>query len=424
MPPQSYDIAVVGAGIVGLASAYHVKKDNPDLNIVVIDKAATFAQGNTAKSAAGFRDLFSSDVNFKLSSSSIDFYKHIQKDENYDIGMKFSGYLFLLSKEMLNFPPLETISKKTRTKFFGKDEITQLKYLNKNIDLENAKLMNLKPIEGAYMGYNCGIIEPDLLAKYYYEELVKMNVEFRFGTEVERLSLEPVEKLDYPGEPFIWQNKTIGRLITKKGDIVADKYILATDIWTTDLLDPTGIDSHIRPKKRQVFQISGKEIENMVINSDLSEEHLFPFTIVPSHGIYMRPAPREKSFWVGVADEVGRGFGFVEDPSAERDFYNLNMKQVLESYFTSFRESRITGMWAGYYSNNTIDMNPYIFDQLNMIIATGTSGSGILKGDAVGRIVSALYSGKEEAALYGGKRIKTSALGIEKRNVEIEEFIL
>lgn len=424
MPSENYDVAIVGAGIIGLASAYHLKKDNPDLKIVVIDRAGTFAQGNTAKSAAGFRDLFSSDVNFKLSSSSIDFYKHIQKEEDYNIGMRFSGYLFLLSEENLNSSVLDVVSKKTRTRFIDKDEIMQLKYINRNIGSEESALMNLKPVAGAFMGYNCGILEPDLLANFYYEELCKMNVEFRFKTTVESLSLEPVEELDYPGEPFLWQDKTIGKLITNKGEIVADRYILATDVWTTSLLDPTGIDSHIRPKKRQVFQISGKQIEDMVNNSDLNDEHIFPFTVLPSHGIYMRPAPREKSFWVGVADEIGRDFSFVEDPSADKRFYNLSMKHVLEAYFSSFKDSKMTGDWAGYYSYNTIDMNPYVFDELNLIVATGTSGSGILKGDSIGRIVSALYSGKEETSLYNGRRITTSALGVQKRDVGIEEFVL
>ena len=62
VPESHFDVAVIGAGIVGLTSAYYIKKNNPDVNIVAIDKAPTYAQGNTARSAAGFRDMFSSEV--------------------------------------------------------------------------------------------------------------------------------------------------------------------------------------------------------------------------------------------------------------------------------------------------------------------------------------------------------------------------
>ena len=33
-----YDIIIVGAGIIGMASAYHLQKNNPDKKILIIDK--------------------------------------------------------------------------------------------------------------------------------------------------------------------------------------------------------------------------------------------------------------------------------------------------------------------------------------------------------------------------------------------------
>lgn len=424
MSENRYDLAVIGAGIVGLTSAYHIKRRNPDLNVVVIDKLHTFAQGQTGRSAASFRDLFSSSTNFNLASSSIDFYKYLQNEKGYDVGMKFAGYMFLLTEDTSYLPIFEELSRKTRTKMIGRDELE----LNGNFKLtpekDVADVMSLKSVTGAFMGLNCGIIEPDLLARYYYEELLSMGVTFMFNTVVEDLSLEPVNRLDFPGEPFLWQEKTIGCLHTTRGDIVADRYVIATDVWATQLLDPIGIDSHIRPKKRQVFQVSSEEIEKMLFSARFTNTDIFPFTILPSNGVYMRPAPREKSFWVGVADEIGRDYTFTDDPVAERRYYDYNVIQVIQSYVPCFSDGRVTGMWAGYYSYNTIDANPYIFQAMNMIVATGTSGSGILKGDSVGRVVSALYNRDEYAELYNGRRIRTSDLGVAERNVERERFIL
>lgn len=81
-------------------------------------------------------------------------------------------------------------------------------------------------------------------------------------------------------------------------------------------------------------------------------------------------------------------------------------------------------MWAGYYSHNTIDMNPYLFGSTNLIVVTGTSGSGILKEDSIGRVVSAFYNGKEDADLYNGRSLKTEDLGIKNRKVLNELFVL
>jgi len=69
------------------------------MKIKIVEMAPTFAQWNTAKSYAAFRDIFTSDINYKLSSSSINFYKHIQEDFKFNLGMKFSGHLFLLDEK-------------------------------------------------------------------------------------------------------------------------------------------------------------------------------------------------------------------------------------------------------------------------------------------------------------------------------------
>ncbi|AKA49131.1 hypothetical protein IX51_08450 [uncultured archaeon] len=419
-----YDLAVIGSGIVGLTSAFYIKKGNPDLKIVVIDKQHTFAQGQTGRSAAAFRDLFSSDTNYNLAASSIDFYSHIQKELGYDIGMRYTGYMFLLTEGNEKLPVLEELSKKTRTRTLGRDELENNGNIKLVPDRDVSEIMGLKEIVGGFIGLNCGIIEPDLLSKYYYEELIHMGVEFMFNTPVESISLEPFDKLDFPGEPFLWQKKTIGSLKTPRGDIVADTYVVATDVWSSELLDPIGIDCHIRPKKRQVFQVSGEEIEKMLFSSRFSESEIFPFTVLPSNSVYMRPAPREKSFWVGVADDIGRDFSFQDDPMAERRYYDYNIIQVIQSYIPAFSNSRVTGMWAGYYSYNTIDMNPYVFQTLNLIVATGTSGSGILKGDSVGRTVAALYNQEEYVNLTNNRKIKTSDLGVSERNVDRERFVL
>jgi len=49
---------------------------------------------------------------------------------------------------------------------------------------------------------------------------------------------------------------------------------------------------------------------------------------------------------------------------------------------------------------------------------------GMMKADAVGRIVAAAQAGKETATLYGGKHFKVARLGIETRQVEPEGFVI
>ena len=421
---NKFDVIVVGAGATGLSSAYHIKRENKDISLAVVERAHTFAQGNTGRAAAGFRDLFSSDVNFKLSHSSIDFYSHVQKDLKRDMGMFYTGYLLLLEESGMDDPALEKLMKKTRARIIENGDLDSTGYFNLNPISDDARLMNAKPIGGAFMGENCGIIEPDLVSQFYYDDLEKMGAEFHFDTEVKKLSLEPVNPLDFPGEPFLWQKKKIGKIITGRGEMSADNYVFATDVWTTELLDPLGIDSHIRPKKRQIFRAGGQEVERMLNDSCFNDSGMFPFTILPGTGIYLRPAPREKAFRVSVADEIGRNFSFTENPETEDDFYNYNVRPTVQEYLPTFKTSKLIGGWAGHYSYNTIDMHPYIFRELNLTVATGTSGSGVMKADADGRVAASLFAGREKVKLYDGSTIGSSDLGISERKVERERFVI
>ncbi|MEM3333988.1 MAG: FAD-binding oxidoreductase [Thermoplasmata archaeon] len=420
---KNFDTIVIGAGITGLSSAYHLKRENPDLEICIVEKEPTYGQGNTGKSAAGFRDLFTSEINFKLSSTSISFYKHIQEDIGFDLGMNFVGYLFLMDNDSLDSEGVRKIRKRTDTLMLSKEDVSDLGF-NTNLDRKVKEIMGLKDIDGGLLGKNCGIIEPDLILTFYARELEKMGVEMKFNTEVERLNIKPVVELNYPGEPYVWQEKIIKSIKTNNGELSAENYVLATDVWTNVLLDPLGIDSHIRPKKRQIFQVSGDKIKDMVTMNYKKENGIFPFTFLPKPWVYLRPEPKSKSFWVGLSDDIGRDFSLEKDPQPEIEYYNKNIYLIANEYIPAFHNSKVTSSWAGYYSLNTIDGTYYVFKEMNIIVATGSSGSGILKGDAVGRIVSALVSSKEKAVLYGGEKINIDDLGVKNRKTPTEEFVI
>ncbi len=61
-----YDVLVVGAGIFGMASAYYIKKSSPEKNVLAIDRFGDVAQGNTGRSNAMYRNMFTSADNRTL----------------------------------------------------------------------------------------------------------------------------------------------------------------------------------------------------------------------------------------------------------------------------------------------------------------------------------------------------------------------
>ena len=94
---QGHRVIIIGAGILGLASAYHLLKSHAGLDLLVVERLSGAGQGDTARSAAAFRDMFSSPVNRQLSQGAIAFYESLET-ESHRIGLKKIGYLWLLTE--------------------------------------------------------------------------------------------------------------------------------------------------------------------------------------------------------------------------------------------------------------------------------------------------------------------------------------
>ena len=427
---SEYDAVIVGAGILGLATAYHIKRENPNDRILVIDKLNAAGQANTAKSACAFRCLFSSRTNYLLANSSIEFYRHVQKNLKVDLKLNFIGYLWLLCEreyEELN-PVLKDVAQRGFSyKEYDKQELAEKLPIRTNLEEdEEAKIMGLENIYKGIFIPKAGIVDADCLVRFYEEEFLKMGGEIHYGVEAEKLMVEAREPLGIPGEPYFWQESRIAGVNTNKGMVKAKKTILAAGVWITKFLDELGIECYIKPKKRQIFPIEAKtpELERLLFVKSFSKEGCMPFTILPKFRILIRPFPTEHTFWIGYADDFPRAYKLEENPQPEKNFYEYGIYQILVKYFPQFKDRRPTAPWAGQYAINTLDGQPVIFEENDLIVVGGASGSGIMKADAIGRIAAALYRGEKYAMLYGNEKFRVSDLGLKERRVEREKLII
>ncbi len=422
---KAYDIIIVGAGIIGMSSAYHLQKNNSGKKILVIDEKPGAGQENTAKAAGMFRNTFSSRISQVLSDTSINFYIDLQNEMNIDIRLKKTGYLWLLSEHQ--FEKYSLIIKNMmkcgiEIKTLKKDDLKKIPKLNLELDknCEETKYLELENIHRGLLATKCGELDQSELVRFYKEEFEKWGGETLFNTRVIGLTISP--KNEFGDRPFVWQNPKINGVSTRDGEIYGSRIVIATGAYSHELLDPIGIDSHSRPKKRQLFQLQGSDLEGLLYAKGFNEEGTLPFTILPKSGVYVKPDDTGRCFWTGCADDLGRSFGL--DVTPEKSFYEFNICPILTKYLPQFENARIANKLAGLYSCNTIDGNPYVFEKHGLIIISGCSGSGIMKADAIGRIVDALHRGKEEAKLYGNVKFNVSDLGVEERNVENEEFTI
>lgn len=427
-----YDVVIVGAGIVGLSTAYHIKNMYPNEEILVVDKLSGSGQANTARSAAAFRCVFSSPTNYVLADSSVEFYSHLQEDLGVDLKMLWVGYLWLLTekdyREML--PILKSLDHTCDLKHKEYEGENLARKLCITTDLtrdEEAELMGLRSVFRGVFIPKAGVInDVDSLVKFYETEFLKLNGKIRYGVKVENLVVESCKPLCVTGEPHFWQDARISGVDTNRGLIKAKKTILAAGVWIPQILDAVGIECYIKPKKRQFFAVAAKNtaLQQLLFTKGFNPVGCIPFTILPNPRVYIRPFPKEEVYWIGYADEFPRAFKLEEDPRPEKNFYEYGIYQVLVKYFPQFKDVRTSSAFAGLYEINTLDGQPVIFEENDLIVVGGASGSGIMKADAIGRITAALYREEEYAYLYSNKKFRVSDLGLKNRRVEPEKLVL
>ena len=183
------DVLVVGAGVLGLSSALHLKRRNPGKRITVIDRLGGPGQGNTAKRAGIFLNLFTTEVNRLLGDSTIDGFFHLQNDVGYNLVLHMCGYLYLLDEDRfrkLRGPIEEMRGRGVEVETFNREELAGLiPDLVTEFDGE-AELMGLKPAEHGVLGVRCGSVNTDALARSLEAEFIKMGGEVSYNTEAER----------------------------------------------------------------------------------------------------------------------------------------------------------------------------------------------------------------------------------------------
>src|SRR5438270_3473456 len=96
--PQSADVVIIGAGIVGSSIAFHLTEAGVK-NVLVIERETRQGLGSTGKSMGGVRAQFATDVNIRMSLYSIPFLARFEEETGTPSGYKAHGYLFVAASE-------------------------------------------------------------------------------------------------------------------------------------------------------------------------------------------------------------------------------------------------------------------------------------------------------------------------------------
>src|SRR4030042_1745699 len=95
MSSNNYDFIIIGGGVMGASTAYHLAGRGYK-NIILLEKEDFFGTGATGRCAGGVRYQFSTEINIRLSLESLPMLERFEGETGQSIDYRKCGYIFLL----------------------------------------------------------------------------------------------------------------------------------------------------------------------------------------------------------------------------------------------------------------------------------------------------------------------------------------
>jgi len=271
VPPPTADLVVVGAGVVGCATAFRAVRAG--LRTVVLDARPRPATLTTAAATGAYRLQFDNAEELALVREGVELYEDFASQAGlpgYDIGLRAQGYLFCARDEPAVARQRELVA---RQRAFGLDDVELL-----DGDEVRRRFPYVGPsVRGARFRAGDGFIDQVRLAWGY-------ALAASGGPGVDRLA-GSAEATFVLGQRAVGLRSVGGRIVaveTHDGAIAAPLVVLATGPFLGRTAALAGIDVPIAPTRRQ-----------KVIVADAPEVPAdAPMTIDEETGAHWRPALR------------------------------------------------------------------------------------------------------------------------------------
>ncbi len=349
--PTSANIVVIGGGVMGAATAYHLAKRGCR-DIVLLEKQELWGMGATGKCAGGIRYQFSTEINIRLSQLSLPMLERFEDEIGQAIDLRWPGYLFLLTndRDVKSFEHNVALQHRlgVPTEWLDGDEVRRRVPLLAADDV----------IAGTYHGGD-GLADPNGVVIGYVNAGKRLGIEARTGVAVTGIGIS---------------NGRIVGVETTGGPIACENVVNAAGPWSAQVSAMAGVPLPVTPVRRQ-----------MLTTTPLPElPPDFPFVIDFAQSLYFH---REGEGLLTGQSNPDQAPGF--DESVDRQWEYVHLENAV-TRLPLLEEAGIAARWAGLYEV-TPDAHP-IFGPVPQLagyyLVTGFSGHGFMHGPVAGLLMS------------------------------------
>ncbi|MFH2103129.1 MAG: FAD-binding oxidoreductase [Chloroflexota bacterium] len=348
--PSSADIVIIGGGVMGASTAYHLASLGQK-NIVLVEKEEFFGLGATGRCAGGVRYQFATEINILLSQKSLPMFESFADEIGQPVDYRQCGYLFVLTRadDVRKFQSNIHLQNKlgVNTQWLTGDEI---RGLLPDMVFDDALGGTLNPKDG--------LVDPNGVVMGYISAAQRLGVTALTGVETTGIMV---------------QNGRVTAIETNKGRISTGTIVNAAGPWAGLIGKMAGIEIPIIPLRRQMFTTTPIP----EIPAD------FPFVIDFAQSLYFH---REgEGLLIGMSNpNETPGFSQMVDDQFEL----VNLEAAIRR-MPLVEQAGLVSHWAGLYEV-TPDAHPIYGGTPveGFFIVGGFSGHGFMHGPISGKLMA------------------------------------
>jgi sarcosine oxidase subunit beta len=362
---KTYDVVVIGGGIIGMAAAYYLGKEKVKTALV---ERKYIGSGSTGRCIGGIRQQFSTPASIRLMQESLELFSQMEEELGRSVEFHRGGYLFLA-----HTPEMVDVFKKNIE--IQEKEDVDVSFLTPEEAKEVVPSLN---IDGLLAGAYC----PDDAQAFPFPVLDGYK-----------------EKAEQNGGEFYLANpatavrkETHFQLTLANGTLLeAPEVLLSAGPWTRELAQQLGLDLPLYPERHEavITERIPKFFEPMVV--DYRPDGCYFHQLISGQIIACyTPVPNVP----GIHEDVS--FEFLPQIA-------WRMRRLIPD----LKKAAVLRNWAGSYTM-TPDGNPIVDESpiKGLYIASGMSGHGFMFGPAIGKHLAKFMTTGEWGADFSEFSIK------------------
>jgi sarcosine oxidase subunit beta len=352
--PTQADVVVIGGGVMGASSAYHLLKSGVH-DVLLLEKESFFGQGATGRCAGGVRYQFATEVNVRLSIASLAMINEFKSETGQDPLYRKCGYLFVIT-DPADVPTFQRNIQMQNGLGVG------TVWLSGDNVRSKLPTMRFEDALGGSWHERDGLADPNSIVMGYIKRIRELGGVALTDQEVLSIGVE---------------SGRITSVTTRSGSVACGSVINAAGPWMGLIGQMVGVEIPLEPIRRQ-----------MVTTTPLPElPEDFPFVIDFSRSLYFHREGEGILTGMSNPDEQA---GF--DQSIDEEWELIAMDAAAERLPMLNQAGRLAG-WAGLYEV-TPDAHP-IFGRSpidGFWLVGGFSGHGFMHGPIAGKLMAEILT--------------------------------